>query len=239
MSQLQDMNSKALNDLLACNGLHQDNITILARLEATRVLAEARPDQEEINKINLLPGVTAAVVNEMTLDDILMMRMLKKKSKVFGLPQPDFQVPSDELPACAEFIKTFPVEKFPVLKLFLEQCAQKPYAISSSIHTFCQKQGADSVCALWVEFESFNTLVVAETFPTVRRILSARFAVQAPRQPHDWDRLYTEFRHFAREFHADELRVRPETQFLMKRYLGAGSITSLTQVPESYLAPST
>ena len=100
---------------------------------------------------------------------------------------------------------------------------------------FCKKHGEDTICALWVEIEHFNTLTVAESFSTVRRILIEKLGGYAPKQPHDWVRLYDEFRHFAREFHADSLRIRPETQLLMKKYLGAGSIDSLDEVPELLL----
>lgn len=223
LMQTQEMSSTACRDFLACHGIHRDNITILARLEATRVLAESTPADSELHKIQLKPGVTADLINGLSLDDILMMSAIKEKIRHFDIVIPDFEITREQKPACDEFVKIFPVEQFAELKLLLVECFQEPdpaYTLETLIQQFTKKRNSDTIARVWTQIEKFNSLLSGHVLSTFRTIFIERFRIPAPRDAGTWTNFCIGFRQFARQYHGDALRANPETKKLLDKYVG-------------------
>ena len=223
MRELHDLASRALNDFLACNGIHRDNITVLARLEASRVLAESTPTDSELQKVQLKPGVTADLINSLSVDDILMTKAIKDKITTFSIVIPDFEVTREEKPACDEFVNRFPVEQFAELERLLVECFQEPdpmYAVETRIHQFTKKRNSDTIARVWTQIEKFNSLLSGHVLSTFRKIFIERFRIPAPRDAGTWINFCVGFRQFARQYHGDALRANPETKKLLDKYVG-------------------
>ncbi len=168
LAQLQIISGNATHDFLACNGIESDDITVIARMEATKVLGVSPADQAEIQKIRLMPGVTAELINGMSQTDMRMAMTLVQKSKVFGFVLPDYEVPLEEQAACEEFITTFPVEEFSELKMFLGSCTTVGClgeSLETRIANFCKHSTLRTITSVWMEIENFNTLMSGQVFP--------------------------------------------------------------------------
>ncbi|MDP9159274.1 MAG: hypothetical protein M3O09_03470 [Acidobacteriota bacterium] len=223
MSQLHDMMSRASNDFLASNGVHRDNITVLARLEATRVLAGSQPEDAEIQKIRLKPGVTAELINNLSLDDILMTHMIASKATKWSIILPDFAVSTDEQPSCNEFITTFPVERFSGLKVLLTACfrgSYHAYMLENELKQFAKNHNVDTVAEVWRQLEDFNARVSGQVLSTFQKVFVERFGMCAPRDAGTWTNFCRGFRQVARQHHGDALRADPVTKQLVDKYVG-------------------
>ncbi len=225
LREIHDGSSKASNDFLACNGIHRDNVTILAQLQATTVLA-TKTSENPAAQLKLRPEVTKEMIGNLPLDDILMNQMIRAKSDTFKIPLPEFKVLPEYQPACDRFVESFPAERFPELKMFLKTCigeTEQTFNVAFHIEKFCKKNDTERIAAVWAEMEDLNSLISSQahlTFPTLQRILEEKFNVWSPQSIGAWDRLCSTFRHFARVFHDRGLRADPESRKLVERYIG-------------------
>ena len=213
LAQLQTISGNATQDFLACNGIETDDITVIARLEATRARDVSPSDQAEIQKIRLMPGVTAELINGMSQTDMWMAKTIVQKSKSFGFVLPDWEMPPEEQADCEEFITTFPVEKFSELKMFLESCTTVNWlgeTLETRVANFCKERRLSTITTVGTQIEDFNTLMFGQVFSTFRRIFTEKFGVLEPEDGGVWTNVRRGFRHFARERQAAALPAEPE-----------------------------
>jgi len=193
--------SKATEDYLRCHGIHQDDVTVLAQLTAVSTRAAIPADT------NSEPGVDGWKL----LQAQRFTQHLMSRAETFNMPLPDFGPWPEDGEKDEEFVKSFPVERFPALAGFFKKCfASKPFSEylfpPTAVEDFCKNCKPEEIACLDREFADFLTFTSQTTHAAMQSVVTDRFGSRPPLHPCDWNRLRTWIAHYAQRYHGPDWR---------------------------------